>query len=57
MVSAIIEEDRRQNTNTDQNGLIRPVHRGPTANDIFPKVVSIRYHTLLNDSPGYHNQN
>ena len=35
--------------------LIRLVHRGPTLNDILPKLNNIRYISLINASSGYHN--
>ena len=35
--------------------LIRPIHRGPTVNDIFPKVINMYYLTLIDASSGYHN--
>ena len=35
--------------------LIRPMHRGPTVNDIFPKLLNAQYLTLIDASPAYHN--
>ena len=35
--------------------LIRPVHRGPTLNDILLKLNSMRYLSLIDGSPWYHN--
>ena len=35
--------------------LIRPVHRGPTLNDIFPKLNNVKYLSLIDASSGYHN--
>ena len=37
--------------------LIRPVHRGPTASDIFPELKHVHYLTLIDVSSGYHNLN
>ena len=37
--------------------LIRPVHRGPTLNDIFPKLINVKYLSLIDVSSGYHNLN
>ena len=34
---------------------IRPVHRGPTLNDIFSKLNNVEYLSLLDVSSGYHN--
>ena len=34
--------------------LIRPVHRGPTLNDILLRLAGIKYLTLLNARSGYH---
>ena len=34
--------------------LIRPVHRGPTLNDIFPKLKNVHI-SLIDASSGYHN--
>ena len=35
--------------------LIRPVHRGPTCNDIFPKLNNVKYLSLIDVSSGYDN--
>ena len=35
--------------------LIRPVHRGPTLNDILPKLNKVQYLSLMDASSGYHN--
>ena len=35
--------------------LIRPIHRGPTLNDILPKCNNIKYLSLIDASLGYHN--
>ena len=35
--------------------LITPVHRGPTLNDIFPKLNNVEYLSLIDASSGYHN--
>ena len=35
--------------------LIRPVHRGPTLNDILPRLVGMEYLTLIDANSGYHN--
>ena len=35
--------------------LIRPVHRGPTLNDILPKLNNVQYMSIINTSSGYHN--
>ena len=35
--------------------LIRPIHRGPTLNDILPKHNIAKYLSLLDESLGYHN--
>ena len=35
--------------------LIRPVHRGPTLNDIFPKLNNVKYSSLIDDHSGYLN--
>ena len=35
--------------------LIRPVHRGPTVNDIFPKPTHAKYLTLIDTISEYHN--
>ena len=35
--------------------LIRPIHRGPTLNDILPKPKNVRYLSIIDASSGYHN--
>ena len=35
--------------------LIRPMHRGPTLNDILPKVNNVHNMTIINSSSDYHN--
>ena len=35
--------------------LMRPVHRGPALNDIFPKLTNVCYVTISDASSGYHN--
>ena len=35
--------------------LIRLVHRGPTVNDIFPKLKNAKYLSLADAHSGYHN--
>ena len=35
--------------------LIRPVHRGPTLNDIFPTLNNVKYLSLTDASSSYHN--
>ena len=35
--------------------LIRPVHWGPTLNDILPKLNNVQYMSIINASAGYHN--
>ena len=35
--------------------LIRPVHRGPTLNDILPKLNNVKYMSMIDTSSGYHN--
>ena len=35
--------------------LIRPVHRGPTFNDIFPILNNAKYLSLIDVNSGYHN--
>ena len=35
--------------------LIRPVHRGPTLNDIMPRLNIIKYKSIIDASSGYHN--
>ena len=34
--------------------LIRLIHRGPTVNDIFPKLIHAKYLTVINASSCYH---
>ena len=34
--------------------LIRPVHRGPTLNDIFPKLNNVKYLSFVDVRSGYH---
>ena len=35
--------------------LIRPIHRGPTLNDILPKLNNVQYMSIIDVSSGYHN--
>ena len=35
--------------------LIRPVHRGPTLNDILPRLNNVKYMSIIDASSGYHN--
>ena len=35
--------------------LIRPIHRGPTLNDILPKLNNVKYMSVMDASLGYHN--
>ena len=35
--------------------LIRPIHRGPTSNDILPKLNNLKYMSIIDASLGYHN--
>ena len=35
--------------------LIRPIHRGPTLNDMLPKCNNAKYLSLIDASSGYHN--
>ena len=35
--------------------LIRPVHRGPTINDILPRLNNVQYMSIIDTSSGYHN--
>ena len=35
--------------------LIRPIHRGPTLNDILPKLNNVKYMSIIDTSSGYHN--
>ena len=37
--------------------LIRPIHRGPTLNDILPRLSNAKYLSLTDVSSGYHNLN
>ena len=37
--------------------LIRPIHRGPTLNDILPRLAGVKHLTLIGVSSGYHNLN
>ena len=37
-----------------KQALIRPVHRGPTLNDILPKLNNAKYLSLIDVSSGYH---
>ena len=43
----------------DQAGLnqelIRPIHRGPTLNDILPKLTGVKYMSIIDARSGYHN--
>ena len=41
--------------NNKSKAPIRPVHRGPTFNDVLPRLASIKYLTLINSTSGYHN--
>ena len=34
--------------------LIRPIHRGPTLNDILPKLNNAKYLSLIDVTSGYH---
>ena len=34
--------------------LIRPVHRGPTLNDILPRLNNVKYMSIIDASSGYH---
>ena len=34
--------------------LIRPIHRGPTLNDILPKLHNVRYFSIIGASSEYH---
>ena len=34
--------------------LIRPVHRGPTLNNILPKLNNVQYMSIIDASSGYH---
>ena len=35
--------------------LIRPIHRGPSLNDILPKLNNVQYASIIDASSGYHN--
>ena len=35
--------------------LIRPIHRGPTLNDILPRLNNVKYMSITDASLGYHN--
>ena len=35
--------------------LIRPVHRGPTLNDILPKLYNVKYMSIIDATSGNHN--
>ena len=35
--------------------MIRPIHRGPTLNDILPKLNNVQYMSIIDASLGYHN--
>ena len=35
--------------------LIRPIHRGPTLNNILPKLNNVQYMSIIDVSSGYHN--
>ena len=35
--------------------LIRPIHRGPTLNDILPRLNNMQYMSIIDASSGYHN--
>ena len=35
--------------------LIRPLHRGPTLNDILARLNNVRYMSIIDASSGYHN--
>ena len=35
--------------------LIRPIHRGPTLNDILLKLNNVQYMSIIDASSGYHN--
>ena len=34
---------------------MRPIHRGPTLNDILPKLNGVKYMSIIDASSGYHN--
>ena len=48
-------ESQAMSRSSKTKPLIRPVHRGPTLNDIFPKLKSVQYHSLIDASLGDHN--
>ena len=35
--------------------LIRPIHRGPTLNDILPRINKVKYMSIIDANLGYHN--
>ena len=35
--------------------LIRPIYRGPTFNNILPRLNNVKYMSIINASLGYHN--
>ena len=35
--------------------LMRPVHRGPTLNNILPRLSNVKYMLIIDTSSGYHN--
>ena len=35
--------------------LIRPIHRGPTLNDILPKLNNVKFMSIIDASSWYHN--
>ena len=35
--------------------IIRPIHRGPTLNDILPRLNNVKYMSIIDASSGYHN--
>ena len=37
--------------------LTKPVHRGPTLNDILPRLAGVKYLTLTDANSGYHSLN
>ena len=41
-------------TVSKNNGKIRPVHKGPTLNDILPRPVGVKYLKFIDASLGYH---
>ena len=38
-----------------KQALIRPVHKGPTLNDILPRINNVQYESIIDKSLGYHN--